>query len=259
MDYEVVKYEVAEGVATVTLDNPEKRNMLSAQMLIELVDAMKRVKADDEARAVVLTGAGDKAFCAGADLEPGRSFSSDPDRPTTPGYADLLRVAAAATLPTVARVNGACLAGGMGLLAMVDLAVASDAATFGLPEVKVGLFPMQVLSLLQGLVAPRVLREWCLTGDPFDAATARAAGLVNEVVPAGELDARTAALAARLAERSPTALRRGKHALRVMAGLGFAEALAFAESEIALLSQSEDAREGIAAWRERRPPAWTGR
>jgi methylglutaconyl-CoA hydratase len=242
----------------ITLNRPEKRNALNAAAMAGVAEGFRRAHADPDVRVVVLTGAGDKAFCAGADLEGGKTFAFDPSRPGS-AYADLLRVAAAATLPSIARVNGACLAGGMGLLAMVDLAVAAEGATFGLPEVKVGLFPMQVLSLLQALVPPRILKEWCLTGDPFDAAAARAAGLVNEVVPAADLDARTSALAARLAERSPTALRRGKHALRIMAELGFADALAFAESQIQLLSLSEDAREGIAAFNEHRPPAWTGR
>jgi enoyl-CoA hydratase/carnithine racemase len=279
----------------ITLNRPEKRNALNAAVLAGVVDGLRRAHADPEVRVVVLTGAGDKAFCAGADLsaggplaessglgsrppsppalapgappparpplghQPGGAFAFNPARPGSSAYAELLRVGAGAALPTIARVNGACLAGGMGLLAMVDLAVAADTATFGLPEVKAGLFPMQVLSLLQALVPPRVLRGWCLGGEPFDAETARAAGLVNEVVPAAELDARTAALAERLASRSPTALRRGKHALRVMAELGFAEALAFAQDEIALLSLTEDAREGIAAYNERRPPDFSGR
>jgi enoyl-CoA hydratase/carnithine racemase len=242
----------------ITLNRPDKRNALDDEVLAGVSEGYRRAHADGEVRVIVLTGAGEKAFCAGADLAPGRSFAFDPSRPGG-AYADLLRTASASSLPSIARVNGACLAGGMGLLAMTDLAVAAEGAQFGLPEVKVGLFPMQVLSLLQDLVAPRLLREWCLTGEPFDAAAARDAGLVNHVVPASELDERTAWLAARLAERSPTAIRRGKHALRAMAAMGFAEALAFGESQIALLSQTEDAREGLAAFRERRPPAWTGR
>ncbi len=255
---EPVLIETRERVVWITLNRPDKRNALNAAAIAGIAEGWQRAHADPEVRAIVLTGAGDKAFCSGADLEGGRAFAFDPSRPGS-GYAELLRLAATSTLPSIARVNGACLAGGMGLLAMTDLAVASDAAVFGLPEVKVGLFPMQVLSLLQELVPPRVLREWCLVGEPFGAAAARAAGLVNEVVPAAELDARTAALAARLVERSPTAIRRGKHALRAMAAMQFPEAIAFAESQIALLSLTEDAREGIAAFGERRPPSFTGR
>lgn len=255
---EPVLIETRDRVVWITLNRPDKRNALNAAAIEGIAEGWRRAHADPEVRAIVLGGAGDKAFCAGADLEGGGSFAFDPARPGS-AYADLLRLAAASPLPSIARVNGACLAGGMGLLAMTDLAVASETALFGLPEVKVGLFPMQVLSLLQELVAPRVLREWCLAGEPFDAAAARAAGLVNEVVPAAELDARTAALAARLAERSPTAIRRGKHALRVMAAMQFPEAIAFAESQIALLALTEDAREGMAAFGERRPPRFTGR
>src|SRR6202008_4946363 len=126
-----------------------------------------------------------------------------------------------------------CMAGGMGLLCMTDMAIAADHAIFGLPEVKVGVFPMQVMSLLQSMVPPRLVNEWALTGEPFDAKTAQAAGLLNHVVPAAELDAKVEWLIGRLIDKSPTAIRRGKYAMRGIASLSFARVIAYTESQIA--------------------------
>ena len=146
---------------------------------------------DAQVRVIVLTGAGDKAFCAGADLQnTGGAFAQDFSRPNV-DFADLLRLSQNATKPAIARVNGVCMAGGMGLLCMTDMAVAADHVIFGLPEVKVGVFPMQVMSLLQSIAPRRLVNEWALTGEPFDAKTAQAAGLLNYVVPQAELDAKT--------------------------------------------------------------------
>jgi methylglutaconyl-CoA hydratase len=242
----------------ITLNRPDKRNAINAEIVAGVARGYDEAHADDDIRAIVLTGAGDKAFCAGGDLNPGAAFVFDFSQPTG-AYADLLRRSQNATKPTVARVNGVCMAGGMGLLCMADMAVAADSAVFGLPEVKIGVFPMQVLSLLQRIAPPRVVREWCLTGEPFDAREAREAGLVNHVVPANELDAKTAWLIARLADKSPSAIRRGKYALSAIADMSFAQAIAFTESQIALTALTEDAKEGLASFVEKRKPNWTGR
>jgi methylglutaconyl-CoA hydratase len=131
---------------------------------------------DNDVRVIVLTGAGDKAFCAGADLlNSAAAFAMDFSRPNA-DYADLLRLSQNATKPAIARVGGVCMAGGMGLLCMTDMAVAADHVVFGLPEVKVGVFPMQVMSLLQEIAPRRLVNEWALTGEPFDAKAAQAAG-----------------------------------------------------------------------------------
>jgi enoyl-CoA hydratase/carnithine racemase len=151
------------------------------------------------------------------------------------------------------------MAGGMGLLAMTDMAVAADHVAFGLPEVKVGVFPMQVMSLLQAIAPPRQISEWALTGEPFDADTAKAAGLLNHVVPAADLDAKVDWLVGRIADKSPTAIRRGKYAMRAIASMSFDEAIAFTESQIALLAMTEDAREGLASFAEKRKPSWPGK
>ena len=242
----------------ITINRPAKRNAINADVIAGIRAGYAQAHADPAIRVIVLTGAGEKAFCAGADLQPGVGFAFDPSKPGT-DYADLLRTAQSATVPAIARIDGVCMAGGIGLLCMTDFAVASDRAVFGLPEVKVGLFPMQVLSLLQNLVPRRVLLEWCVTGEPFDAHAAQQAGLLNHVVAADDLDAKVEWLVGRIADKSPTAIRRGKYALRAMASMSFDEAIAYTESQIATLAQTEDAKEGLAAFNERRKPRWSGR
>ncbi|CEJ11485.1 putative enoyl-CoA hydratase echA8 [bacterium YEK0313] len=242
----------------ITINRPDRRNALNAEVIAGIARGYGEAHADDTVRAIVLTGGGDKAFCAGADLTGGQAAFRDLAKPNS-DYADLLRLAQNATKPSIARVNGVCMAGGMGLLCMTDMAVAADTVVFGLPEVKVGVFPMQVLSLLQVTVPRRIVNEWCLTGEPFDAAEAKAAGLVNHVVPAAELDAKVQWLIGRLADKSPTAIRRGKYAMRAIAAMSFDEAIAYTEAQIALTAATEDAREGVAAFVEKRKPNWTGR
>ncbi len=242
----------------ITIDRAERRNAINEHVIAGIRAGIDAAHADPAVRAIVLTGAGDKAFCAGADLKPGRSFERDHSRPTG-DYADLLRQVKRSTLPLVARVNGACMAGGMGLLAMCDMAVAGDHVRFGLPEVKVGIFPMQVLSVLKDRVPAAKLNEWCLTGEPFDAAEALAAGLVNYAAPAAELDAKLQWLLDRVTDKSPTAIRRGKFAMNAVASMNFEQAIAYTESQIATLTMTEDAAEGRAAFNEKRAPNWTGR
>jgi len=242
----------------VTINRPDKRNAINKDVVAGIRDGWRQAHADKEVRVVVLTAAGEKAFCAGGDLQPGAGFAFDLSNPTI-DYADMLREVQDSTLPSIARINGTCMAGGMGLLCMTDLAIAADHVQFGLPEVKIGLFPMQVLSLLQTVAPRRVVREWCLSGEPFGADEAKEHGLLNHVVPAAELDAKTQWLIDRLAGKSPTAQRRGKYALRALASMSFDEGIAFTEGQIALLAMTEDAKEGLASFNEKRRPVWTGR
>src|SRR5271169_1593132 len=174
----------------ITINRPEKRNAMNGDVIADIAQGYRLAHDDRDVRVIVLTGAGDKAFCAGADLQnTGSAFAADFAKPNV-DYADLLRLSQNATRPAIARVNGVCMAGGMGLLCMTDMALASEHVMFGLPEVKVGVFPMQVLSLLQSIAPPRLINEWALTGEPFDAKSALAAGLLNHVVPGAELDAK---------------------------------------------------------------------
>lgn len=242
----------------ITINRSDKRNALNASVIAGIVDGYRKAHDDSDVRVIVLTGAGDKAFCAGADLQPGAGFAFDLSKPNL-DYADMLRTAQNATKPTVARINGVCMAGGIGLLCMIDMAVAADDVVFGLPEVKVGVFPMQVLSLLQSIAPPRLVREWCFTGEPFSAAEAKEAGLLNHVAPRAELDAKIEWLVSRIVDKSPTAIRRGKYAMRALASMSFDQGIAYTESQIALLAMTQDAKEGLAAFAEKRKPVWTGK
>ncbi len=242
----------------ITINRPDKRNALNASVIAGIVDGYRRAHEDSDVRVIVLTGTGTKAFCAGADLQPGAGFAFDLSQPNL-AYADMLRMAQNATKPTIARVNGVCMAGGIGLLCMTDMAVAADDVVFGLPEVKVGVFPMQVLSLLQAIAPPRLVREWCFTGEPFNASEAKDAGLLNHVVPAADLDAKVEWLVGRLIDKSPTAIRRGKYAMRALASMSFDQGIAYTESQIAVLAMTQDAKEGLAAFAEKRKPVWTGK
>lgn len=239
----------------ITLNRPDRRNAINKDLLDLVAAGFREAAADPSVRVVVLTGAGDKAFCAGGDL--GGGFNFDFSQPRS-AYGDLLRLSREFPLPIIVAVNGHCIAGGMGFLALADIAVSVDGAKFGLPEVKIGLFPMQVMSLLGRLVPPRMVREWALTGELFDAATAKDAGLVNHVVSAGEMAAKVDALVASLAARSPSAIRRGKYALRVLDGMSFEQAIAFTEGQLSLMTLTGDAKEGFASFNEKREPNFKG-
>ncbi|KPF95632.1 enoyl-CoA hydratase [Rhodopseudomonas sp. AAP120] len=259
MSNDAVIIEQREQALWITINRPDKRNAINAGVVEGITRGWKQAHDDPSVRVIVLTGAGDKAFCAGADLQStGAAFAFDFSKPNV-DYADLLRLAQNSTKPSIARVNGTCMAGGMGLLCMTDMAVAADTVQFGLPEVKVGVFPMQVMSLLQDIAPRRLIAEWSLTGEPFDAQVAREAGLLNYVVPAGELDAKVEWLVKRLTDKSPTAIRRGKYAMRAIAAMSFDESIAYTESQIALLAMTEDAKEGLKAFAEKRKPVWPGK
>ena len=243
------------AVLWLTIQREERRNAMSHGVLAAMGDALEGAQSDRSVRAIVITGAGERAFCAGADLQNAQAFTTDYSEPH--GHlAQLLRVAKASTVPLVARVNGACMAGGMGLLAMCDLAVAARHAVFGLPEVKVGVFPAQVLSVLQHLVPRRQLAEMCITGEPISAAEALAYGLVNYVDD--DVDAKLQWLLDRLLDKSPAAIRRGLYTMKKIEAMAFEESMSFTESQIALFTLTEDAKEGQAAFQQKRKPEWKG-
>jgi enoyl-CoA hydratase/carnithine racemase len=243
-------------VMWLTINREDRRNAISPGVLSSLSDALARANKDRDVRAIVITGAGTRAFCAGADLQSGQSFKFDYSEPHV-GFANLFRQAKQSTVPLIARVNGACMAGGMGIMGMCDMAVASSKAIFGLPEVKVGLFPAQVLSVLGHLVPRRVLAEMCLTGEPLTAAQALEYSLINYV--SDDLDGKLQWLLERLLDKSPAAIRRGLYTMKKIEAMSFEESMAFTESQIGLFALTEDAAEGQAAFREKRPPQWSGR
>lgn len=251
-----LQVEVRERVMWLTINRPDRRNAINAAVLTGIRQALEDAGRGGEVRAIVLTGTGERAFCSGADLqEP--SFRFDYSQPYQ-WLADLLRQARRCTIPLIARVNGACLAGGMGLLAMCDMAVTSRSAVFGLPEVKVGVFPAQVLSVLQHLLPRRVLTEMCITGEAIDAEQALAHGLVNHLAE-DDLDAKLDWLLTRLLDKSPAAIRRALYTMKQIDTLPFEAAVAFTESQIGLAALTDDCREGLSAFIEKRKPDWTGK
>jgi enoyl-CoA hydratase/carnithine racemase len=251
-----VRTERRGSALWVWIDREARRNAINPQVIAGIGEAVQTALADASIRAMVLTGAGDKAFCAGADLGGGTDiFAAAPDEPTT-DFGRLARLVRQLGIPLIARVNGACVAGGFGLLGLCDLAIAADHARFGLPEVKVGVFPMQVLVFLRRTMHARHINELCLTGELISAARAAEMGVVNQVVPLAELDAAVDALLGKLTAASPAAVRRGKQAIMAMEQMAFDQALPFAEAQIALASRSADAAEGLAAFNEKRKARW---
>lgn len=245
-------------VLWLTINREARRNAMSHNVLAGLHQAIEAAQTNRDIRAIVVTGAGSKAFCAGADLQSANAFTTDYSDPT--GHlARVLRTAKASHVPMIARVNGACMAGGMGLMAMCDMAVASPHAVFGLPEVKVGVFPAQVLAVLQHLIPRRTLAEMCLTGEPVTAQQALEMGLLNYVSDdEASLDAKLDWLLGRLLDKSPAAIRRGIYTMKKIETMAFEEAMSFTESQIALFTLTEDAKEGQKAFQEKRKPVWAG-
>jgi enoyl-CoA hydratase/carnithine racemase len=242
-------------VLWLTINRESRRNAMSHGVLAALAQAIDGTQGRRDLRAIVVTGVGEKAFCAGADLQAGKTFTTDYSDPH--GHlAQVFRSARMSTVPLIARVNGACMAGGMGLLAMCDMAVAARSAVFGLPEVKVGVFPAQVLSVLQHLIPRRKLAEMCLTGEPLTSAHALEIGLVNYVDD--DVDSRLQWLLDRLLDKSPAAIRRGLYTMKKIEAMSFEESMSFTESQIALFTLTEDAKEGQQAFQEKRKPRWTG-
>jgi len=252
-----IKTERRGPALWITIDRESRRNAINKDVLAGIEAAMRDAATQPDIRAIVLTGAGTKAFCAGADLSDGTgTFTLGLDEPMT-DFGRLARLARDCGVPLIGRMNGDCIAGGMALMALCDLVVVADHARFGLPEVKIGVFPMQVLVLLRGMIGARHVNELCLTAELISAARAAEIGIANYVVPGAELDERVEKLVARLAGMSPVAMKRGKYAIAAMERMAFPEAMAFAEQLIAVTSLTTDAAEGLAAFNEKRPPNWT--
>jgi enoyl-CoA hydratase/carnithine racemase len=256
---EDVRYEVDGGAARVTIDRPERRNAMSFTVMNGLREAMARAKADDAVRVVVLTGAGDKAFCAGADLggiaDTGAAASHD----GRGLLADLFREMWGLGKPTIARVRGYALAGGFGLALACDFVIAADDATFGTPEIDVGLWPYMITVPLLRSMPPRKVLELMATGRRVDAAEAERIGFVTRVVPVDELDAAVDELATTLASKSPLVMRWGRDSFYRVLDMAPDDALAYLQSMLTVTSASDDTAEGVAAFREKRKPEWRGR
>jgi len=256
--YKTIAVAAEAGVARVTLNRPEKRNALGPRAINELLWALADAEADAEIRSVVLTGAG-KAFCAGAD------FAEMMQPPDADGleirgdFKDLLLGMCGTTKPIVARVNGAALGGGLGLVAASTFAVASRDAKLGTPEINVGLFPFMILAVLERVMPRRRLVEMMLAGEIMPAEEAQRVGLLNKVVAAEELDGAVAAYTDLVASKSPLTVRLGLSALRETEQLTLEQKLPLLSRRLLECLGSEDAREGLTAFLQKRKPQWTGR
>ncbi len=249
-----------DGVARITLNRPEARNALSRPMLEALGKALARFEAEPAARVIVLAGAGDRAFCAGADLRGvGERGTTLQARETFGGLARILEAMARMRTPVIAQVHGFALAGGCGLAAGCDVVVASDDAVFGLPEITVGVLPLIVMAPILRAVGLKRGLPLVFSGERISAKEALAIGLVSQVVPRAELPAATSALARRMAGWSPAALAIAKEAAYTIQDMEYAKALRYLRELTTLVFLSDDAREGIAAFFEKRAPRWTGR
>jgi enoyl-CoA hydratase/carnithine racemase len=257
--FDKVRYEVADGVATVTLNDPEKRNMLSGQMLSELVAAMAMARNSEEVRAVVLTGAGDKVFCAGADLG---GFGADAalieKHYASDLFLDFFRLMPKLGKPSLCAANGHVMAGGLGLALSCDLVIAKEGISFATPEINVGAFPYMIMALIYRDVPRKKVNEMMLLGDRMSASDAVTHGLANKVVPAEEFDAAVADWATRLASKSPLLMKLGHDAMYRQADMPVDDALEFLRSQLSLTFTTEDIREGVQAFFEKREPRWKG-
>ncbi len=260
MTYETILYDKSDRVIRVTLNRPDKRNALNAQMLEELTDAFIEADKDSDACVVVLSGAGDKAFCAGADLGGMAGGDNFLEVHEARGqFPKLFQLILGHSKPTLAAVNGHCVAGGLGLMLACDLAIAKAGFKIGTPEVKRGLFPFMISALILRTVDRRTAFEMMMLGENYSSEQAAEMGLVNKTVCAEDFNDEVNAWANKLASYSPAVLRLGRRALIQQEGMPLEGAFAHLQGLISVNAMLDDAKEGVAAFFEKRPPVFKGR
>ncbi|MFT5193623.1 MAG: enoyl-CoA hydratase/carnithine racemase [Candidatus Promineifilaceae bacterium] len=248
----VLLYKVENLIGTMTINRPEKRNSLSSEVIDLMFEKLDQAEHDPNVRVVVVTGAGEKAYCSGADLGGGVGGRG------TGGYADLLKRILNFPKPTISRVDGYCLAGGMGLMLASDVVIASDRSMFGTPEVNVGLWPSMISALIYRNMLPKQALPMILLGERFGADKAMQMGFLTDVTPAEELNATVQAIAEKLTQKSPIGVKLGKASYNAMQNLPLEEALDFLSQELTKVATTKDAAEGIQAFMEKRKPNFTG-
>lgn len=255
----MIRFGVKDGVATITIDDPERRNPLSNAEMTSMLDAVVRAGSDPDVIVVVVTGAGDRAFSAGGDL--GAGFVDDPlgDHVERGALADLLRAMRRTPKPIVGRVNGVALGGGLGVVAACDIVIASDTAKFGTPEINLGLWPMMISAVLKPIVPQKALLEMMMTGRIVGADEAVRLGIVSRVVPAGELDAAVSKVVEVLRSKSPAVLALGKEAFYAISDMDLDTALDHLHIGLTAVAMTEDASEGVDAFLTKRTPHWKAR
>jgi enoyl-CoA hydratase len=260
MAYETLLYDVTDGVATITLNQPETRNALSNEVLGELIAAFEAARDDDAARCVVLTSSHDRVFSSGANLG---GFAGDvplihkhfgSDR-----FVKLFRLIGELGKPSICAANGHVLAGSLGIALACDLIIAKDGAEFGTPEINVGAFPFMIMALIYRNVPRKATNELLLLGERVTAQHAKEIGLVNKVASADEFDSAVAEWAGKLASKSPVIMRMGKDAMFRQQDMAFLDALEYLHAQLSLALSTEDIVEGVTAFFEKREPVWKGR
>lgn len=253
-----LRYEVRDNVAFLTIDREERRNAIGLEMIRSFLDRLGEMDRDDGVRAVCLTGAGDKAFCSGADLGVTLAVQEDPlSGPKT--YATLLKEMTKFPKPLLARINGPCLAGGMGLMLACDMVIARDDTYFCTPEVNVGIFPMMVGALLYRNLPRKKAMDMVLTGRKIPAPEADRMGMITRAVAPERLDSEVQATLKALTSKSPMGTRLGKAAFAAMGDMPFDAAVDYLSEALLKVISTEDAAEGIKAFMEKRKPNFTGK
>jgi enoyl-CoA hydratase/carnithine racemase len=252
-------YRVEDDIAYFMINRERQRNALSVEALNLFLEHLDDAERDESVRVICITGAGDRAFCSGADLGGGMSKSGQDGMEAFKNYARLLKRLSGFPKPTVARVNGSCVAGGTGLMLACDIVIATDTAKFGTPEVNVGLFPMMIGALIYRNVLRKKAMEMVLLGERLTAHEAREIGMITRVVPPGDLDDEVKKVLRALAKKSPIGMKIGKEAFYAMADMPFEEALDFLAQKLAEVAATEDAVEGITAFIEKREPVFKGK
>jgi enoyl-CoA hydratase/carnithine racemase len=245
---------------TITLNKPDQRNPLGGGMLRDLLTAFQWARDEPGVRVVVLTGAGDKAFSAGADLGSFDAQQTEVERHLGRHmFVELFVLMQELGKPIIGRINGHALAGGLGLASSCDILVAADNATFGTPEINVGVWAMMIQAVLVRNLPRKQLLEMLFLGDRFGADEAFRIGLVNRVVPASELDAAVDELAAKLEKKSPIIMKLGRDSFYRIQDMEFRAALEYLQAQLSLVTLTEDTREGVTAFFEKREPEFKGR
>ena len=260
MPYQTLHLEFSGEIATITLNRPEKRNAISAEMIGELLSSFSEVESS-LARVLILTGAG-KAFCSGMDLEALKALATQSpaeQREDTGRLAQLCRRIWTFPKPTIAAVNGPAIAGGCGIATLCDVTIAVPEAKFGYPEVHIGFLPAVVSVFLVRQIGEKQARDLLLTGRIIDAAEAHRLGLVTQIVPAQELMSAAQALAATLLACSPVSLNMTKKLLCDFAAQEIDRELELAAEQSAQIRTTQDFREGLASFLEKRAPHWSGK
>ena len=251
-------YDIKDHVAHITINRENQRNAITAEAIGLFLDYLDRAEADPCVRVVCVSGTGDKAFCSGADL--GQAMGGDREQALSAfkRYANLLKRLASFPKPTVARVNGSCLAGGTGFMLGCDIVIAASHARFGTPEVNVGLFPMMIGALIFRNVSRKKAMEMILLGEKLSADDALVMGMVTRVVPPEDLDAETEKVLEALAAKSPIGMAMGKKAFHAVADLSLEESMDYLAERLLDVAGTQDALEGITAFLEKRPPVFKG-